>query len=206
MAPGATAQPLRRPPLSPKARSGGNWRFADAIRNVGDNPVRTVADHLSLVLDASGYRQMLRDSRAENNRGRLDKRPGAYSARRPIPQRTRTASTMTALSTGGPHDDTTNTVNCSPCTGPRAGVGHIFLPAWENGVFPPAYGDHAEERRLAYVALTRGMRRVTISYCAFRHGPARPSDFIKDIPEGHRVQGWIRQPERSPRWTGETTP
>ncbi len=84
--------------------------------------------------------------------------------------------------------------------------GHIFLPAWENGVFPPAYGDHAEERRLAYVALTRGMQRVTISHCAFRYGPARPSDFIKDIPEGHRVQGWIRRPERSPHRAGATTP
>jgi len=66
--------------------------------------------------------------------------------------------------------------------------------------------DHAEERRLAYVALTRGMKRVTISHCAFRHGPARPSTFIKDIPDQHRVQGWIRQPERSPRRASATTP
>jgi DNA helicase-2/ATP-dependent DNA helicase PcrA len=40
----------------------------------------------------------------------------------------------------------------------------IFLPAWENGVFPPLYPhDPNEERRLAYVALSRGMRRVTIT-------------------------------------------
>ena len=37
---------------------------------------------------------------------------------------------------------------------------HVFLPAFEDGVIPSAYGDPDEERRLAYVALTRGKRRV----------------------------------------------
>ena len=31
----------------------------------------------------------------------------------------------------------------------------VFLPAWESGSFPPDYGDLSEERRLAYVAITR---------------------------------------------------
>ena len=71
---------------------------------------------------------------------------------------------------------------------------HVFLPAWEDGLFPPSYGDFAEERRLAYVALTRGMRRITISHCAFRRGHATPSCFIDSIPEAHRVLGWLRHP------------
>ena len=58
-------------PLPPKARSGG-LVFADAIRYVVRQSCATVADQLSLVLDASGYRQMLRDSRAETTEGRLD--------------------------------------------------------------------------------------------------------------------------------------
>ncbi len=41
---------------------------------------------------------------------------------------------------------------------------HLFLPAFENGIIPSPYGDPDEERRLAYVALTRGKRRVTISW------------------------------------------
>jgi len=49
---------------------------------------------------------------------------------------------------------------------------HVFLPAWEAGAFPSDYSDRDEERRLAYVALTRGMRRITISHCGFRR--ARP--------------------------------
>ena len=51
---------------------------------------------------------------------------------------------------------------------------HVFLPAFEDDTFPPAYGEISEERRLAYVALTRGMRRVTISHCGFRRGQAVP--------------------------------
>jgi DNA helicase-2/ATP-dependent DNA helicase PcrA len=70
--------------------------------------------------------------------------------------------------------------------------GHVFLPAWEAGTFPPDYGDAAEERRLAYVAITRGMRRVTITHCEFRRGYTSPSGFVTDIPAEHRVDGWLR--------------
>jgi hypothetical protein len=44
--------------LPPKARTG--WvAFADAIRKVMQQPSATVADRLSLVLEATGYRAML---------------------------------------------------------------------------------------------------------------------------------------------------
>jgi DNA helicase-2/ATP-dependent DNA helicase PcrA len=72
----------------------------------------------------------------------------------------------------------------------------VFLPAWEAGAFPSDYGDRDEERRLAYVALTRGMHRITISHCGFRRGPALRSPFIDDIPETHRVLGWLRDQHR----------
>jgi DNA helicase-2/ATP-dependent DNA helicase PcrA len=73
----------------------------------------------------------------------------------------------------------------------------VFLPAWENGVFPPAYGDINEERRLAYVGLTRGMRRVTISYCDFRRGRMTRSEFIRDIPPESSITGWQRVPQQA---------
>ena len=69
---------------------------------------------------------------------------------------------------------------------------HVFLPAWEAGSFPPDYGDLSEERRLAYVAITRGMRRVTITLCDFRRGYASPSCFIADLPGESRSDGWLR--------------
>lgn len=66
---------------------------------------------------------------------------------------------------------------------------HVFLAAWEAGVFPSDCGDADEERRLTFVALTRGMRRVSISYCGFRRGFGAPSLFIDDIPDAHCVKG-----------------
>ncbi len=41
------------------------------------------------------------------------------------------------------------------------------------------------------MAITRGMRRVTISHVEFRRGYATPSRFLADIPAAHRCHGWI---------------
>ncbi len=75
---------------------------------------------------------------------------------------------------------------------------HVFLPGWDATSFPSAYGDHDEERRLAYVALTRGMQRVSISYVEYRRGFTRPSCFIDDIPIDNRVVGWLYEPDGAP--------
>jgi hypothetical protein len=64
---------------------------------------------------------------------------------------------------------------------------HVFLPAFEAGIIPSSYGEVEEERRLAYVALTRGMRQVRISWALYRRGPTEPSPFVDAIPERSRV-------------------
>ena len=74
---------------------------------------------------------------------------------------------------------------------------HVFLPGWDQGTFPSSFGDADEERRLAYVALTRGMERVSISFVAFRRGHTKPSLFPADIPAGNHVLGWLRSPRGS---------
>ncbi len=70
----------------------------------------------------------------------------------------------------------------------------VFLPGWEEGVFPnqralDETGERGleEERRLAYVGITRARKRATISYAANRriHGQwqsALPSRFIDELP------------------------
>ncbi|BBC81728.1 K03657 DNA helicase II / ATP-dependent DNA helicase PcrA (plasmid) [Acetobacter orientalis] len=72
---------------------------------------------------------------------------------------------------------------------------HVFLMGWENTLFPglsPTNLD--EERRLAYVALTRGRARVSVSWCAWRNGrSADMSPFISDIPPEARYSGWLGQ-------------
>ena len=73
----------------------------------------------------------------------------------------------------------------------------VFLPGWEEGVFPhPRALDESgeagleEERRLAYVGLTRARRNVHISFAANRRIHNRwasnlPSRFIDELPPEH---------------------
>ncbi len=73
----------------------------------------------------------------------------------------------------------------------------VFLPGWEEGLFPHQRSldengakGLEEERRLAYVGLTRARRQARISFAANRrmHGgwvSAIPSRFVADLPEAH---------------------
>ncbi len=75
----------------------------------------------------------------------------------------------------------------------------VFLPGWEDGLFPHQRNldengakGLEEERRLAYVGLTRAKRRAQISFAANRrmHGgwvSAIPSRFVADLPDAHVV-------------------
>ena len=74
---------------------------------------------------------------------------------------------------------------------------HVFLPGWEEGVFPSqramdegGLASLEEERRLAYVAITRARRRCTILHAANRRiygqwTSSLPSRFISELPEAH---------------------
>jgi DNA helicase-2/ATP-dependent DNA helicase PcrA len=73
----------------------------------------------------------------------------------------------------------------------------IFLPGWEEGLFPSqrtmdenGLAGLEEERRLAYVGLTRARKRIFVFFAANRrvHGnwqSALPSRFITELPEEH---------------------
>ena len=73
----------------------------------------------------------------------------------------------------------------------------VFLPAWEDGLFPhqrsmdeEGVAGLEEERRLAYVGLTRARKRAKISFCGNRQlfgnwqNPI-PSRFLDELPEQH---------------------
>ncbi|CAM4159717.1 DNA 3'-5' helicase [Novosphingobium lubricantis] len=74
---------------------------------------------------------------------------------------------------------------------------HVFLPGWEEGVFPSqrsldegGLASLEEERRLAYVAITRARRRCTILHAANRRiygqwTSSIPSRFIAELPAEH---------------------
>ncbi len=74
---------------------------------------------------------------------------------------------------------------------------HVFLPGWEEGVFPSqraldegGLSALEEERRLAYVAITRARRRCNIIHAANRRiygqwTSSIPSRFIDELPSDH---------------------
>jgi DNA helicase-2/ATP-dependent DNA helicase PcrA len=77
---------------------------------------------------------------------------------------------------------------------------NVFLPGWEEGVFPSqrsldegGLASLEEERRLAYVAITRARRRCTILHASNRRiygqwTSSIPSRFIAELPEEHIEQ------------------
>jgi DNA helicase-2/ATP-dependent DNA helicase PcrA len=73
----------------------------------------------------------------------------------------------------------------------------VFLPGWEEGIFPSqrsldegGLSGLEEERRLAYVGITRARRRCIISHAANRRiynqwNAAIPSRFLDELPAAH---------------------
>jgi superfamily I DNA/RNA helicase len=68
----------------------------------------------------------------------------------------------------------------------------VYVVGIEDGILPHSRskveGTLDEERRLFYVAMTRAMRRLSLSYCLGRkrYGqmlPCHPSPFLKELPE-----------------------
>ena len=80
----------------------------------------------------------------------------------------------------------------------------VFLPGWEEGIFPSqrtidenGAAGLEEERRLAYVGITRACRRLYISFAANRrvHGlwqSSVPSRFIGELPKDSLVEDMVQ--------------
>ncbi|WP_280466503.1 3'-5' exonuclease, partial [Nocardia brasiliensis] len=87
----------------------------------------------------------------------------------------------------------------------------VFVTGWEDGQFPHmrALGDPtelAEERRLAYVGITRARKRLYLSRAVVRSGWGQPvsnpeSRFLQEIP-GHLIDWRRLEPAGSPASRG----
>jgi DNA helicase-2/ATP-dependent DNA helicase PcrA len=85
----------------------------------------------------------------------------------------------------------------------------VFLTGWENGLFPHARAlldpsELSEERRLAYVGITRAQQRLYISRAAMRYQWGQPaanpaSMFLEEIPDS--LLEWRRVQHESDDWS-----
>ncbi len=89
----------------------------------------------------------------------------------------------------------------------------VFLPGWEDGLFPSqrtmdenGIKGLEEERRLAYVGLTRARKRAFVSFAANRRMYGQwtsniPSRFVDELPPEHiEMTSEIMQAGRSSHW------
>ncbi len=91
----------------------------------------------------------------------------------------------------------------------------VFLPGWEDGLFPSQRSmDESgvkgleEERRLAYVGITRARKKTYISYVGSRYMygslvSSIPSRFVEELPKEHieiETETGLYTPGRSEHW------
>jgi DNA helicase-2/ATP-dependent DNA helicase PcrA len=152
-------------------------------------------DLLKLVLDESGYSQMLKNKKDLENENRLENVKELLRAMQDY-DNLESFLEHVALATSIDQEwdgEKINLMTMHAAKGLEFDV--VFLPGWEEGLFPhqkslEEKGDFAleEERRLAYVGITRAKKEAFLSFAMKRayHGDwmdALPSRFINEIPE-----------------------
>jgi DNA helicase-2/ATP-dependent DNA helicase PcrA len=152
-------------------------------------------DLLKIVLDESGYSEMLKNKKDLENENRLENIKELLRAMHEY-DNLQSFLEHVALATAIDKEwegEKINLMTMHAAKGLEFDV--VFLPGWEEGLFPhqkslEEKGDAAleEERRLAYVGITRAKKEAYLSFAMKRsyHGDwmdALPSRFINEIPD-----------------------
>jgi DNA helicase-2/ATP-dependent DNA helicase PcrA len=150
-----------------------------------------------IVLDESGYTAMWRASKKPEAAGKLDNLKELVVG---MAERESLAEFLEHVSLVMENEERAAGASVSIMTLHAAKgleFNNVFLPGWEEGLFPhqraldeTGAAGLEEERRLAYVGITRARRRVRISFAANRRiynqwQSAIPSRFIDELPPDH---------------------
>jgi len=150
---------------------------------------------VATMLDESGYTTMWQQDKSPEARGRLDNLKELVRA---LADFETLAGFLDHVSLVMENDEDANgdRVNLMTLHGAKGlEFDTVFLPGWEEGLFPNQRAldegglkSLEEERRLAYVGLTRARRRAIVSHAANRRIYANwqtsiPSRFVDELPE-----------------------
>ncbi len=193
----AIARLLETDEIRPRARTTLRELLADFAR------WRTLAqevDHVDLtrqVLDESGYTAMWKMSKAPEAPGRLENLKELLTAMEDF-ENLQGFLEHVSLVMENEESQSEEKVTLMTLHGAKGlEFDTVFLPGWEEGLFPHQRamdegGTSAleEERRLAYVGLTRARKRALVSFAANRRvygnwQSAIPSRFIDELPAEH---------------------
>jgi DNA helicase-2/ATP-dependent DNA helicase PcrA len=160
----------------------------------------THADLARIVLDESGYTAMLQADRSAESAGRLE---NLAELARAMEEYDNLSGFLEHVSLVMDNDEDRDREKVTIMT-IHAAKGlefdTVYLPGWEEGIFPSqraldegGLASLEEERRLAYVAITRAKRRSTVIHAANRRiygqwTSSLPSRFVAELPEPHIEQ------------------
>ncbi len=157
----------------------------------------TPAELLRTVLEVSGYDAMLENERTaeakgrQENLGELARAMEDYETLGDFLEHV----ALVMDNDASPEDEKVTIMTMHAAKGLE--FDNVFLPGWEEGVFPSqraldegGLASLEEERRLAYVAITRAKRHCTVLHAANRRiygqwTSSIPSRFIEELPDEH---------------------
>jgi DNA helicase-2/ATP-dependent DNA helicase PcrA len=182
-----TLKPKMKMSLSLLTKMIDKWRI--------DSKTNKHYDLLKIVLDESGYSEMLKNKKDLENENRLENIKELLRAMHDY-DNLQSFLEHVALATSIDKEwqgEKINLMTMHAAKGLEFDV--VFLPGWEEGLFPhqkalEEKGDSAleEERRLAYVGITRAKKEAYLSFAMKRsyHGEwmdALPSRFVNEMPD-----------------------
>jgi DNA helicase-2/ATP-dependent DNA helicase PcrA len=184
--------------IKPKTKIGLNslLNFLEKWRN----DLKNKTNHnklLQIILDESGYSEMLKNKKDLENENRLENIKELLNAMKEF-DNLEIFLEHVALATSLDQDwkgEKVNLMTMHASKGLEFDI--VFLPGWEEGLFPhqksiEEKGENGleEERRLAYVGITRAKRLAKISFSMNRYYQgdwmdSMASRFIDELPDEH---------------------
>ena len=183
--------------LTPAARRSLTAFMADLKRWRGQVDTLPHAELARIVLEESGYIGMYQAQRSTEADGRLENLQELVRAMDEFESMTAFLEHVSLVMENdkADHEERVTIMTLHAAKGLE--FDHVYLVGWEEGVFPSQRsldeGGNAsleEERRLAYVGITRAKRAATISHAANRRiygqwTSSIPSRFVSDLPDDH---------------------
>lgn len=188
---GTSLKPKVRDTLARLMQDFGRWRSLLS----GDNH-----DELAgMILDESGYTAMWQADKSPDAPGRLDNLKELVGTIGDYPSLPAFLDHVALVmeNASNAQDDAVSLMTLHAAKGLE--FASVFLPGWEDGLFPSARALDAqgmegleEERRLAYVGMTRAKTRAVITCAGSRRQYGTwvqnlPSRFIGELPDDHVI-------------------
>ena len=185
--------------IKPKTKIGLSF-FLNSLRKWRNDLIIKKISHIKLlqiVLDESGYSAMLKNKKDIDNENRLENIKELLSAMKEF-DNLESFLEHVSLATSIDQEwdgEKVNMMTMHAAKGLEFDV--VFLPGWEEGLFPhqksieeKGQNGLEEERRLAYVGITRAKKKAIISFSMnrFYQGDwidSMASRFIEELPENY---------------------